>query len=96
MKYRLKVTGEFKKDLKRCQKRGLPLNELWDVVKMLLDGETLDAKYHAHILQGNRKGQWECHIRPNWLLVWEQYETELVLVMLNTGSHSDLFGKKKN
>ena len=90
----MKVTGEFKKDLKRCMKRGLPLSELWDVVRMLLNGENLDAKYHAHILKGKRNGQWECHIRPDWLLIWEQYETELVLVMLNTGSHSDLFGKK--
>ena len=93
MKYRLQVTGEFKQDVKRCKKRGLPLEELWTVVGRLLNGETLEEKYRAHILHGDRKGQWECHIQPNWLLVWEQHDNELILVMLNTGSHSDIFGK---
>lgn len=90
-KYRLQVTGQFKQDLKRCKKRGLPLSELWEVVGVLLRGETLDERYRAHILHGDRNGQWECHIRPDWLLIWEQYDTELVLVMINTGTHSDLY-----
>ena len=90
-KYTLQVTGQFKQDLKRCKKRGFPLNELWDVVGMLLRGEALDECYRAHILHGDRNGQWECHIRPDWLLIWEQHDTELILVMLNTGTHSDLF-----
>jgi len=94
MKYRLKVTGEFKQDLKRCKKRGLVLDELWDVVERLLNGETLEDKYRVHLLHGDRKGQWECHIQPDWLLIWEQHDQELVLVMLNTGTHSDLFSKK--
>ena len=94
MKYRLKVTGEFKQDLKRCRKRGLPLDELWEVVGKLLNGEILDDKYRVHLLHGDRKGQWECHIQPDWLLIWEQRDQELVLVMLNTGTHSDLFDKK--
>ncbi|MBR2360016.1 MAG: type II toxin-antitoxin system YafQ family toxin [Bacteroidaceae bacterium] len=93
-KYELRVTGEFKQNLKLCQKRGLPMNELWEVIDKLLHGETLDSKYRAHILSGDRKGQWECHIRPDWLLVWEQNERELILIMLNTGTHSDLFSKK--
>ena len=94
MKYRLKVTGEFKQDLKRCKKRGLVLDELWDVVEKLQNGETLEEKYRVHLLHGDRKGQWECHIQPDWLLIWEQHDLELVLVMLNTGTHSDLFSKK--
>jgi mRNA interferase YafQ len=94
MKYRLKVTGEFKQDLKRCKKRGLVLDELWDVVERLLNGETLEDKYRVHVLHGDRNGQWECHIQPDWLLIWEQHEQELVIVMLNTGTHSDLFSKK--
>ena len=93
-KYELRITGECKQDLKRCKKRGLPMDELWSVVAKLLDGETLDAKYRAHILSGDRQGQWECHIQPNWLLIWEQNDTELILIMINTGSHSDLFSKK--
>ena len=92
-KYKLQTTGEFKQDLKRCKKRGLPLDELWTVVRKLLDGETLPEKYHAHLLHGDRKGQWECHIQPDWLLIWEQRDQELILIMLNTGSHSDLFSK---
>ena len=93
MKYELFVTGQFKRDLKRCKKRGLPLSELWDVIDKLLKGETLDEKYRAHILTGDRKGQWECHIQPDWLLIWEQRDKELILIMLNTGTHSDSFSK---
>ena len=52
------------------------------------------TKYELRIT-GECKGQWECHIQPNWLLVWEQNETELILILVNTGTHSDLFGKNK-
>ena len=93
-KYKLRITGECKQNLKRCKRRGLPMDELWTVVGKLLNGETLEEKYRAHILTGVRKGQWECHIQPNWLLIWEQHDTELVLIMLNTGTHAGLFDKK--
>lgn len=93
-KYQLQVTGQFKQDLKRCKKRGLPMEKLWEVIGRLLNGETLEDKYHAHILTGDRKGQWECHIEPDWLLIWEVHDERLILVMLNTGTHSDLFSKK--
>ncbi len=95
MKYKLRITGECKQNLKQCKRRGLPMDELWKVVGKLLNGEQLEEKYHAHILTGNRRGQWKCHIRPDWLLIWEVREQEIVLVLLNTGSHSDLFGKNK-
>ena len=94
-KYELRVTGEFKQNLKLCKRRGLPMGELWAVIARLLDGETLDEKYRVHKLTGERQGQWECHIQPDWLLIWEQRERELILVMLNTGTHSDLFGRKR-
>ena len=94
-KYELHVTGQFKRDLKRCKKRGLPLDDLWKVIEHLLNGETLDEKYHAHILSGDREGQWECHIQPEWLLIWERREQELILIMLNTGRHADVFSKKR-
>ena len=93
-KYELHITGECKQNLKLCKKRGLPMQELWDVVDKLLRGEKLEEKYQAHQLQGDRKGQWECHIQSNWLLIWEQRDRELILVMINTGTHADLFGKK--
>ena len=73
-KYELRITGECKQNLKICKKRGLPMQELWDVVAKLLRGEKLDEKYQAHQLHGNRKGQWECHIQPNWLLVWWHHQ----------------------
>ena len=94
-KYSLQVTGTFKQDVKRCKKRGFPLQELWCVVDALLRGEVLDDKYRPHRLHGNHSREWECHIRPDWLLVWEQRETELVLLLTNTGTHSDVFGKNK-
>ena len=94
-KYQLKLTGQFKQNIKVCKKRGLPLDELWKVVALLLNGEKLEEKYRAHLLHGDRKGQWECHIQPDWLLIWEQHDQELILIMLNTGSHSDLFSKKR-
>lgn len=94
-KYELRITGEFKQNLKLCKRRGLPMNELWGVIGRLLNGETLEERYRVHLLTGDRRGQWECHIKPDWLLIWEQHDKELILVMLNTGSHSDLFGKKQ-
>ncbi|MBR4130464.1 MAG: type II toxin-antitoxin system YafQ family toxin [Bacteroidaceae bacterium] len=94
-KYELRITGECKQNLKLCKKRGLPMGELWAIVAKLLNGEKLDEKYQPHQLLGNRRGQWECHIQPNWLLIWEQHDRELVLIMVNTGTHSDLFGKNK-
>ena len=93
-KYQLQVTGQFKQDLKRCRKRGLAMQKLREVIGRLLNGETLEKKYRAHVLTGDRKGQWECHIEPNWLLIWEVRDEQLILVMLNTGTHSDLFSKR--
>ena len=93
-KYRLRITGECKQNMKLCKRRGLPMDELWTVVGKLLNGELLEEKYQAHVLTGDRKGLWECHIQPNWLLIWEIHNQELVLVLLNTGTHSDLFSKK--
>lgn len=90
-RFTLRITGQFKKDLKRCKRRGLPLDELWVVVSILLEGKALSERYKAHTLSGKRAGQWECHIRPDWLLIWEMDENNLVLLLTNTGSHSDIF-----
>ena len=92
-KYKLCITGECKQNMKLCKRRGLPMDKLWTVVGKLLNGEQLEEKYQAHVLTGDREGQWECHIQPDWLLVWEIRNQELVLVLLNTGTHSDLFSK---
>ena len=81
--------------MKRCQKRGYNMQLIKDAIMLLATTGTLPAEYKPHQLHGNRKGQWECHIQPDWLLIWEQYDQELILVMLNTGTHSDLFDKGK-
>ena len=91
MKYTLKETNKFKKDVKRCVKRGLPLIGLKKVMALLkVDGQ-LPPQYRQHKLSGNYDNCWECHIKADWLLVWEEHEDELVLVMTDTGSHADLF-----
>ena len=91
--YTVKFTNQFKKDWKLCMKRGYPMDVLRGVITALAQTGTLPAKYKAHKLSGSRAGEWECHIKPDWLLVWEQNDKELVLLMLNTGSHSDIFDK---
>lgn len=91
--YSLSTTKQFEKDLKLCMKRGLPMEELRTVISLLVESGKLPAKYKPHKLSGARAGEWECHIKSDWLLVWEQNDKELTLLMLNTGTHSDLFKK---
>lgn len=91
MKYRLKVTKQFKKDVKRCQRRGLPMEELKEVMDLLVETGNLPAKYYPYPLKGDKRGTMECHIRPDWLLLWQQDDNELIMLMANTGTHSDLF-----
>ena len=89
--YSIDYTKRFKKDLKRCQKRGLDLQLIHDVIALLKTTGTLPAQYRPHKLSGNKDGQWECHIEPDWLMIWEQNNNELTLLFLQTGTHSDLF-----
>lgn len=91
MKYRIAQTTAFKKDLKAAIKRGYNISLLEFVVDTLASGETLPEKYRDHALIGNYKGCRECHITPDWLLVYEIVEDELILYLTRTGSHSDLF-----
>ena len=84
-------TSQFKKDYKRTEKRGCPLDELKKIALKLADGKTLDAKHKDHTLKGyDNKTYRECHIRPDWLLIY-RIEEEAV-VFIRTGTHSDLFG----
>ena len=71
------------------------MDEIRTVMNLLERDGALPRQYKPHVLSGNRQGQWECHIQPNWLLVWEQNDNELILIMLNTGTHADLFGKTR-
>lgn len=72
-------------------KRGLDLSAFQTVVEMLASTGTLPPKYKPHRLKGKYNGLWECHISPDWLLVWEQHDEELLLVLVDTGTHSDIF-----
>ena len=91
MKYTLKPTKKFKKDYKRCKKRGYDIDLLEDVIDTLLAGKKLDEKYYDHQLHGNYEGFNECHILPDWLLIYAINKNDLVMVALRTGTHSDLF-----
>ncbi len=91
MKYQIEVTSRFKKDYKLSQKRGLDMSQLEKVVEILASGEALPEKYLDHSLIGDYKGYRECHIRPDWLLVYKIQNDILILTLARTGSHSDLF-----
>lgn len=91
MKYEIKFAGQFKKDLKLAKKQGKNLDKLFDVVERLANGETLEAKYRDHDLSGDYKGCRECHIDPDWLLIYEIFDDVLVLLLNRVGSHSELF-----
>lgn len=91
MAYRIRTTRQFDKEVKKCIKRGLPISELRTAMSLLAQDGHLPAHYHPHKLTGNYVGRWECHLRPDWLLIWEQNDTELILLFTGTGTHADLF-----
>ena len=89
-KYQIVITNRFKKDLKSIKKRGYDLSLLSSVVNTIAAGETLPSKYKDHNLAGNFIGCRECHITPDWLLIYEISNEELILYLTRTGTHSDL------
>ena len=91
MKYAVKPTTRFQKDLKRIQRRGYDISLLTDVIKKLANGEQLPEKNRDHNLSGDYIGCRECHITPDWLLIYEIDNGDLILYLTRTGSHSDLF-----
>ena len=118
MKYRIEYSNTYKRSYKRAQKRGLPMDDLNNVVRTLAEGEELDAVYHDHALAGQYKGRSseshdaringrvvtdlgkakgcrECHIQPDWLLIYRIKERLEILNLIDTGTHSDLFGKNR-
>ena len=92
-KYIVKPTTQFKKDFKLAMKRGLKIELLEEVIAVLAMGETLTEKHKDHALTGNWAGHRECHILPDWLLIYRIEGEVLVLTLTRTGTHSDLFGK---
>ena len=93
MIYEVIWTSRFKKSYKLCKKRGLPLEELKSVVELLRTDQPLDEKFHDHELFGVFAGTRELHIRPDWLLCYRKNNGILTLTLVDTGTHSDLFGK---
>lgn len=91
MVYELIVTSKFKKSLKLARKRGLNIELLEDIVYKLQHGQELDAKYRDHELKGIYKGFRECHIQPDWLLIYDKNDEVITLTLVDTGTHSDLF-----
>lgn len=91
MKYEVKFTGQFKKDLKLAKKQNKNLDKMYEIIELLANGKSLDEKYRDHALSGDYKGCRECHIEPDWLLVYEIFDDVLVLSLSRLGSHSELF-----
>jgi len=89
--YELILTRKFKKSLKLAKKRGLDLSLLEKVITSLQNNIPLEEKYCDHELRGKYKGFRECHIAPDWLLIYMKEEDILVLTLIDTGTHSDLF-----
>ena len=87
----LVTTSQFRKDYKRIKKRGYDLSRLERVIDTLLEEKPLDKQFRDHPLTGNYAGFRECHIQPDWLLVYEQDDKDLYLYLIRTGTHSDLF-----
>ncbi|MDT0643701.1 type II toxin-antitoxin system YafQ family toxin [Zunongwangia sp. F363] len=91
MIYKVHRKNTFKKDLKRCQKRNYNLNLIRTIILRLSEKGNIPAKHNPHLLKGNYKGHWECHIKPDWLLIWLQDDKEKEITLVRTGTHSDLF-----
>lgn len=87
----LTTTGQFRKDYKRIKKRGYNMMLLEEVIDLLLKEQPLAQHYRDHELQGNYSGFRECHILPDWLLIYAKDKEKLILTASRTGTHSDLF-----
>lgn len=93
IKYSIKRSNNFKKQYKKILKQGKDISKMEKVIEIIASGEQLDEKYKDHNLNDNKyyRGCRECHIEPDWLLVYKIINNELILYLVETGSHSDLF-----
>ena len=89
--YEIKTTKKFEKDLKLAVKRNLDVEKLLAIVFLLSEGKPLPEHCRDHILKGDYKGYRECHIEPDWLLIYDKQETIRIISLERTGTHSDLF-----
>ena len=91
--YEIRTYKQYDRDVKRAVRRGLDIEKLLEMVWLLRQGNPLPANLHNHLLTGDYKGYWECHINPDWLLLYEK-DTEIRIISLyRTGTHADIFGK---
>lgn len=93
MKCSIQFANQFKKRLETCQKARKDLDKLFEVINILANGEKLDTKFKDHDLSGSYKGTRECHIEPDWLLIYEIDNNALILMLYRLGTHSELFKK---
>jgi mRNA interferase YafQ len=91
--YLPKITGQFKKDIKLCVRRGYDMDLINRAIELLCEKGTLPPDYLSHPLHGNHAGDWECHIQPDWLMIWYINTFENAVYFTRTGTHSDLFKK---
>lgn len=91
MKYSVTYTNQFLKDVRLCKKQGKNMDKLFAVVEQIADGLPLPVKNSDHFLEGNYGGCRECHIEPDWLLIYRLHKEQVQLVLLRTGSHARLF-----
>lgn len=90
--YQIQFTNKMKKDVRRMQKRGKNINKLKRILDVLANGEALPKAANDHQLSGNLADFRECHIEPDWLLIYRLEKIDLILIATETGSHSDIFG----
>ena len=91
MKYTIQTTNKFEKDLKLAVKRGLDIEKLLEIVHLLSEDKPLPERCRDHILKGNFQGYHECHIEPDWLLIYDKSDIVRIISLIRTGTHSDLF-----
>ena len=95
LKYNVVITSSFKKDYKKIKRQGKDISKLENIISKLINGEELEEKYKNHSLNNNKyyKDCRECHIEPDWLLIYKYVDDKMILILVNTGSHSKLFNK---
>ena len=93
--FELQITNQFKKSIALSYARNFDLSLLLEIITLLVQDNPLPKKNHAHQLKGQYVGVWECHIKPDWLLLWKEEREKLILLLLNTATHSDFMGKRK-
>ena len=90
--YEIEYTNSFKRSFKKCLKRELDSHVFEAALRILVEEGSLPQNYKPHKLSGKYRGLWECHLQPDWLLIWFQDDDKLILQLIDTGTHSDLFG----